>query len=195
MKNKWTRRKFLETGLKGSLVVGGGAVGSIRAAAQTPVRRQKPPWPGLDAHERELLRAAMDELIPSGDGMPSASEIGGVVYLERLARELPDFRRDLEKALTTLEEISQKLHEKSFSSLSRPERVAVLEQLERRAAPKIFASLRDSVYEAYYTNPQVWKLIGYELYPTNQPGPHMKPFDEAMLADVRKRPRLYREAR
>ncbi len=195
MKKKWTRRKFLETGLKGSLVVGG-AVGGLRpAVAQRRVARPKLPWPGLDARERESLRAAMDELIPSGDGMPSASEVGGVDYLERLARELPDFRRDLEKALTTLEEVSQKLHGKSFSSLSGAERVEVLEQFERRAAPKIFASLRDSVCEAYYTNPQVWKLVGYELYPTNQPGPHMKPFDETMLAEVRKRPRLYREAR
>jgi hypothetical protein len=127
--------------------------------------------------------------------MPAASEMGGVDYLEGLARQLPDFRRDLAKALTMLEEISQKLVGKSFSSLSSPERVEVLEQLERRAAPKIFASLRDSVYEAYYTNPRVWKLIGYEFYATNQPGPPMKPFDETMLAEVRRRPRLYREAR
>ncbi len=195
MKNKWTRRKFLETGLKGSLVVGG-AVGGLRpAAAQRPVARPKLPWPGLDARERELLRAAIDELIPAGEGMPRASEVGGVDYLERLARELPEFQRDLESVMTKLQEVSEKRSGKGFSTLSRAKRIEVLEELEVRSAPKLFASLRGAVYEAYYTRPEVWKLIGYELYPTNQPGPHMKPFDESMLVEVRKRPRLYREAR
>jgi hypothetical protein len=65
--------------------------------------------------------------------------------------------------------------------------------LEKRTAPKCFSTLRDSVYEAYYIQPQVWKLIDYEFYPTDQPGPRMKPFDEAVLAQVRKLPKLYRE--
>ena len=54
-------------------------------------------------------------------------------------------------------------------------------------------ALRDLVYEAYYTQPRVWKLIGYEFNPTNEAGPHLKPFDESVLAQVKKMPRRYRE--
>jgi hypothetical protein len=73
--------------------------------------------------------------------------------------------------------------------------VDALKRLERRPPAELFATLRDFTYEAYYTRPKVWKLIGYEFYPTNQSGPRMEPFDEAVLAQVRKMPRLYREAR
>ena len=31
------------------------------------------------------------------------------------------------------------------------------------------------------------------LHPTNESGPHMKPFDDSVLAKVRKMPKLYRE--
>ena len=62
-----------------------------------------------------------------------------------------------------------------------------------RDKPDTFAVLRDYVYEAYYTRPAVWKLIGYEFYPTNQAGPRVKPFDESALTQVRKKPRYYRE--
>jgi hypothetical protein len=57
----------------------------------------------------------------------------------------------------------------------------------------LFKVLRDFTYEAYYLQPKVWKLIGYEFHPTNERGPSMKPFDESALGEVRKRPRYYRE--
>jgi hypothetical protein len=60
--------------------------------------------------------------------------------------------------------------------------------------PAQFAILRDFVYEAYYTQPQIWKLIDYQFHATDQKGPHMKPFDEAVIAKVRNKPKFYREA-
>ena len=62
-----------------------------------------------------------------------------------------------------------------------------------RAMPEVFAKLRDLVYESYYTQPSVWKLIGYELHPTNESGPNMSPFDDSVLAKVAKMRKLYRE--
>jgi hypothetical protein len=81
----------------------------------------------------------------------------------------------------------------AFSKLSSPERIAALTRLEQNSATQ-FALLRDSVYEAYYTRPQIWKLIGYELFPTDHSGPHMKPFDKSVVDVVSKKPRHYREA-
>jgi hypothetical protein len=192
MKKKWTRRKFLETSLISSVVIGGGvATGTTRAIA---THKETPSAPGLDRRQRELLRAAMDEIIPTGDGMPAASEVGGLEYLDQLARKAPAIQRQLGKSLASLEEISRKQLAKDFLSLSRAQRVEALRQLEKQKPSALFVRLRDHVYEAYYTQPKVWKLIGYEFYPTNQHGPHMKPFDEAVLAEVRKKPKFYREA-
>ncbi len=195
MRKKWTRRKFLETGLKGSIVVGGGATGVFSPVkARAHPQEQKPSASGLDAHVRELLRATMDEIIPASDGMQAASEVGGVEYLDRLMSQSPDIRKELEKSLAGVEELSHKQFGKDFISLSHTDRVEALKKLEKQAPPEIFANLRDYVYEAYYIQPKVWKLIAYEFYPTNQAGPRMKPFDKAVLAQVRKKPKFYRQA-
>lgn len=191
---KWTRRKFLETSVGGSVLVGSAAVAGVGSPLVRLVPQEKEPSSSqFDSHQRKLLRAAMDEIIPASDGMPAASEVAGVEYLDRLARQIPKLKREFQKGLTALEEASRKRFQKNFLRLSRAERVEALTELEKRAAPKFFSTLRDSLYEAYYIQPQVWKLIDYEFYPTNRPGPHMKPFDEAVLAQVRKMPKLYRE--
>jgi hypothetical protein len=191
MKKGWTRRRFLETGLKGSIVVGSG----VRAApmqATTFAATPKTPVSGLTPAERELLRAAMDQIIPPGDGMPAASAVGGVDYLDRLARQAPDLRADLETSLTALQQLCRQQLGKDFTPISQEDQLEALKRLEQQQ-PDTFASLRDYVYESYYTQPQVWKLIGYEFYPTNAGGPKMKPFDESVLAKVKKMPKLYRE--
>ena len=183
---KFTRRKFLGTTLAGSL-----AVGAATTARDAPAASESPS-PGLESHQREILRAAMDEIIPAGDGMPAASEVDGVEYLERLACEEPLIAVDLRRALEALEELSKtRLHD-PFANLASPQRVEILTALEQ-SSPDVFGRLRDHVYESYYTQPRVWKLIGYDFHPTNASGPHMKPFDESVLAKVGKMPKLYRE--
>jgi hypothetical protein len=89
--------------------------------------------------------------------------------------------------------MSVRRFEKGFTELIEKDRASALEELERDAPPQ-FSLLRDTVYESYYTQPAIWKLIGYVPYPTDHRGPHLKPFDETLLADVRNRPKMYREA-
>jgi hypothetical protein len=141
----------------------------------------------------ETLRAAMDEIIPAAEDMPAASEVGGVEYLDRVARKEPEVKKALQRSLAALEELSSNHSGRSFASLSRGDRAKVLRKLEKQAPAELFTTLRDFTYEAYYTPPRVWKLIGYEFYPTDESGPRMKPFDESVLAKVRKKPKLYRE--
>jgi hypothetical protein len=194
MNKKWTRRKFLKTGLQGSLAIGGAARRPLAETPPTLPAEGKASARGLDARQRETLRAAMDEIIPAGDGMPAASAVGGVEYLQRSASEDYGIQSDLTQSLAALEEISQKGFGKRFVGLSQADRVGALKALERQSPGKHFATLRDFVYEAYYTRPRVWKLIGYEFHPTNSAGPKMKPFDEVALAVMKKRPKFYREA-
>jgi Gluconate 2-dehydrogenase subunit 3 len=193
MNRRWTRRRFLETGLKGSIVVGSGvAAGTLRATVPVAEGQTRLAVSGLAQAERELLRAAMDQIIPAGDGMPAASAVGGVDYLDRLASQASDIRAELEKSLAALQELSSKQLGKDFTALSQEDQLGTLKKLEKQQ-PETLASLRDYVYESYYTQPQVWKLIGYEFYPTNAAGPKMKPFDESVLAKVKQMPKLYRE--
>jgi hypothetical protein len=160
---KLTRRNFLEASAAAPLAAG--LVTTIGAAPNNV----------LSEAEREALHTAMDQIIPAGDGMPSASEAGGLEYLQRVARQEPEVANQLRSLLAELKERK------------------TLTEFEAKD-PQNFAHLRDYVYEAYYTQPRIWKLIGYHDYPTDHAGPHLPPFDESLLDPVRNRPKLYREA-
>ena len=186
MSHKFTRRRFLETALAGSAVIG------AKAEVEQAQAVKPPAFTSLDPGQREALRAAMDEIIPSSDVMPAASAAGGLEYLERVCEQELDIRVDLRQVLNVLGKMSEAHFHMAFARISSAQRVEILTELETHS-PEVFAKLRDLVYESYYTQPSVWKLIGYELHPTNESGPHMKPFDDSVLANVRKMPKLYRE--
>jgi Gluconate 2-dehydrogenase subunit 3 len=194
MKKSWTRRKFLESTLKSSIVAGGalGAGVVVRAEAREGHPAEQDAG-AFDVPQRKLLRVAMDEIIPAADGMPAASEVGGVEYLTRIARENPKIKNELQKSLGALAALSRKQYGKEFTSLEHPARVEALKKFEGQRPKQNFVKLRDHVYEAYYTQPKIWKQIGYSFYPTDGLGPKMKPFDPSSLDRVRKMGKLYRE--
>ena len=195
MKRDWTRRKFLERALKGSFVAGGAVTADIiapaKAHADDPAGRTRAVY---DDQQRKTLRATMDEIIPAGDGMPSVSEVGGLEYLTRIAGRSSQIKREIEKSISALAALSRKQFGREFASLEPAERVEALKKFEAQRPKQNFVRLRDYIYEAYYTQPKVWKLLGYSFYATNGPGPRMKPFDPSSLDRVRKMPKLYREA-
>jgi hypothetical protein len=160
----WSRRHFL----------------SASAGAPLIEIRHTPTIAGeaIATHERQLLLIAMDAIIPAGgNGIPSASEAGGLVYMERLLQREPAMAMQLSQSLRTLEALSARRFERQFNDLEEQDRISVLQELERDAPPQ-FTLLRDTVYESYYTQPDIWKLIGYTPYPTDHVGPHLKPFDK-----------------
>ncbi len=146
----------------------------------------------LNSQQQGTLLKSMDVIIPAGDGMPSASAAGGMTYLEKLMQREPTIADQIGNCLNALENIAFRLFQKPFDKLSNEEAVSAMTHFENES-PAELATLRDYVYESYYTQPPVWKLIDYEFYPTDYPGPHMKPFDDSVLDPVRSKPKLYRD--
>ena len=169
--------------------------GFLRATAAAPVlvRTIQPATQPLDQDSRSTLKIVMDLIIPASDGMPSASEAGGSAYLENLMQHNKDAAADINKGLDVANAFSERSFKRPFSQLDKKDQIAVLKEMED-AALGVFDALRAYVYESYYTQPAIWKLIGYELYPTDHMGPHLKPLDDSLLANVRKMPKLYRDA-
>jgi len=155
--------------------------------APTPERVIAGPSAGLSTEERSALRLVVDEIVPAADGMPAASEVGSLEYLEQLVRDYSEIRGELETGLSRLAQLSVDSLAAPFTDLSAPQRVQALSEMEKRARRE-FAILRDYTYEAYYTRPQVWRLIGYDGQPArDERGDH-----DELLAPVRVMPRLYR---
>jgi hypothetical protein len=166
----------------------------LGASAATPIliAAIQPAAQALTQEVQSALKAVMDLMIPASDGMPSASEAGGLAYLENLMQRNKDAATDIAKGLDVANAFSERAFQKPFNQLEKNGRIAVLKDMENTALG-VFDALRAYVYESYYTQPAIWKLVGYELYPTDHAGPHLKPFDDSLLANVRKMPKLYRE--
>ena len=191
---KLSRRKFLEAGAGSSIaMISGRAVAFPILQQLGEMQKQGPAGNILEAHQSDLLRLAMDEIIPAGDGMPAASAAGGLDYLGKRAERVAGAAKEMRVSLDALDELTQSRLKVSFLSLTHEQRVEVLTAFEKLDAAG-FKVLRDYVYEAYYTRPAVWKLIEYDFYPTNGPGPVVKKaFHDEVLVDVRKKPKGYRE--
>jgi len=185
MKQDWSRRGFLRTTVEGSLIVGG--------AALVPAWPWSAAGPAISGPEQETLRLAIDELIPHGAGRASASEVGGLRYLEGRVADDGAFLIELKRVLAGLEDSGRAKFGRPFARLFAGERVDLLRHLERTEGD-LFGAFRDAVYEAYYTQPEVWRRIGYEFHAGVEPRSPVPRFDESELASVRKLARLYREA-
>lgn len=140
--------------------------------------------PEQTAADRRTLRAAVDRIIPAQGKMPPASSVGAVEYLEALSARDQDAGQRLGTALTALGS--------SFADSSETEQISALEKLET-ADPPAFAALRDGAYEAYYTNPKIWPLIGYRFRKGTKRTAPLEDFDTRLLARVQQLKPLYRD--
>jgi hypothetical protein len=172
-----TRRTFLGAGAATPVLIS-----AIQPAAQA-----------LPQSVQSTLRIVMDLMIPASDLMPSASEAGGLRYLQSLMAQEKDAAADIEKGLAVADAFSERSFENAFRQLEKNDQIAVLKAMEN-TAPGVFDALRAYIYESYYTQLAIWKRIGYELYPTDHLGPHLKPFDDSLLEKVRNMSSLYRDA-
>ncbi len=185
MRRNWTRRGFLRAAAAGTFA----ATGAARAVAAMSSGTRPASSPPFTADLRATLSAAMDEIIPASDGMPAASDARVLRYLEQISASDGGVRRDVRRAAAALE---RRCRPRRFASLSAARRVEVMDALEKEE-PAVFGSLRDHVYEGYYTNPEIWSRIGFEFYGPERAGPGMPAFDESAVVRVRAGPPLYRK--
>jgi hypothetical protein len=185
MPRNWTRRRFLRTTAAAGGVAGLVGAGGV-AARQAPVLGVS----AFSASARETLAAAMDEIVPAVDDMPAASKAGGMKSLEAIAAGDADLRRDLRRAAAS---IAKRAKPRSFAVLPAEERIAILTALEKEEAP-LFGALRDCVYEGYYLQPEIQKLIGFDFVGPDRSGPGLGTFDESILERVRGRAPSWRKA-
>ena len=73
----------------------------------------------LSPAHRELLEAAVDRIIPPGDGVPGAGEVGAAEHVEGISGVSPQSRALLTKGLKAIEATSGRTHSMEFVTLPR----------------------------------------------------------------------------
>lgn len=184
-----TRRAFLELAAGQSLAASAAATALLAACRATAEGSSAL---RLDGPSMEALIAVIDEIIPASDKMPAASGAGTLAYFELLAGEDSQLPETIHSALSAVGTLAQARFGSGLTSVAPAARTVVVVALAE-ADKGLFARLRTYVYEGYYLQPDVWKLLGYEPYPTSGPGPLLAPFAPEILQRVRAMPRRYRE--
>jgi hypothetical protein len=139
----------------------------------------------------ETLAGAAAAIIPRQGPMPSAAEAGAVSCFESRAAAEPEFGERLRATLETLERLCRDDGAASFVAASDAQRVAALRRLESESAAA-FAELRDTVYESYYTNPEIWRLVGYDFRSGPRRTAALPAFDDKLLDRVRRQAARWR---
>ena len=147
----------------------------------------------LSPAQRELLDAVVDRVIPPGDGVSGAVEIGVAEHVEGVCGVSPQTRALLTNGLKAIEATSGRTLSKEFVGLTDREKIEVLEQVESRQA-EFFSLLVRETYSGYYSSPKVLRAKGLPLSAPQPEGYEIEPFDDSLLAGVRKRGKAYRDA-
>jgi hypothetical protein len=131
----------------------------------------------FDSHERTLLAALADVLIPAGNGMPAASQAGVAdSWLDAVLRARPDLARGLKDLLA--------------KARDRNPAHAVADL--RANDPAAFDVLAQIAAGAYFMNPQVQQLIGYGGQGPKPIDPQPDYLDDGLLDSVMSRGLIYR---
>jgi gluconate 2-dehydrogenase subunit 3-like protein len=144
---------------------------------------------GFSEDEEHTLASVLDELIPpSDDGkLPGAGEIGLARYIAQALEKTPMLRPMLVQGLADVEDLARNRYGKRFAALSKPEKVAVLNE------QGFLFPLLLHTYAGYYQNARVLEGMGLEARPPHPQGHQMEPDDLTLLDGVRRRRKLYRD--
>lgn len=156
----------------------------------------------LTARQLALLAAVQNRLIPAQDEMPGAGDAGCAQTIDRFLKERIALRRPLFAALNAVEAAAGERAQASaddvasthvaFLALSDAERDSVLRAVET-TQPDLFSTLLNQTYTAYYINPAVLLILGWNP-PQPEGHPTPPPFDENLLDNVKQRGKLWRDA-
>ena len=146
--------------------------------------------------ERRTLRAAADVIVPAQGRMPAASAAGAVPYIERIAGADQKLAGLLLEGLRAVEAQAIAVHGVRFDLAGAGEQIDIVARAEKADLPAgFFPLLRDLVYEAYYTQPRIQKLLGYNFRSGRRRTAPLEPFDEQRIARVRQLAPLYRQVK
>jgi hypothetical protein len=142
------------------------------------------------ASQHPLIRAALNRLVPAGDGFPGAGALDLLDHLDRSA-SVSGNRRMFVEGMRQIGLESERRHGKAFEDLSAAEQDAVLGHVESEHRA-FFGALVSHVYQGYYSHPAVIRLLGLEARPPQPLGHTIAPFDPGTTRSMSQRSPLYR---
>lgn len=136
--------------------------------------------------QRTLLTGVINRIIPPQDKMPGAGNLGIAAFIEDAAAITTSLTRLFNEGLAQIAVAAGPDSSSAFENLSDTAKDGLLRSIEA-ANPAFFEQLVLQTYNGYYTNPEVFELIGYEIPKLAPPGAHPELLDVSLLDQQRNR--------
>jgi len=136
--------------------------------------------------QRFLLTAVINRIIPPNENMPGAGDLGIGAYIENVAAANSVLTRLFNDGLAEISVAAGQRSTEVFNGLSDQSKDELLRVVET-AHPAFFDQLVLQTYNGYYTNPEVFKAIGYELPDPPKPGDQPELLDVSLLDQQHRR--------
>jgi len=136
--------------------------------------------------QRSLLSAVLNRIIPAKDELPGAGNLGVGAYIEETVSAATSQTRLFNDGLAQIAVAAGQSSAKSFEGLPEAAKDELLRSVET-AHPAFFDQLVLQTYNGYYTNPEVFKIIGYEVPKLAPPGSQPELLDTSLLDQQRQR--------
>lgn len=148
--------------------------------------------PALSANQQAALNLVLNLIVPpSADGrLPGADEVGVPAFL---AAQAPDALPGLRDELDEVERCAQAEFGGGFATLAPADRQALIERL-RAQNPAFMSRLALETVTCYYQRDEVLAVLGIETRPPAPQGFQVIQGDLTLLAPVRRRGQVYRDA-
>ena len=136
--------------------------------------------------QRSLLTGVINRIIPPKDKMPGAGNLGIAAFIEDAAATTTSLTRLFNEGLAQIAVAAGPDSTSAFESLSDTAKDELLRSIEA-ANPAFFDQLVLQTYNGYYTNPEVFELIGYQIPKLAPPGAQPELLDVSLLDQQRNR--------
>ena len=145
----------------------------------------------LTDDQMALLTAVVDRIIPQGEEMPAASEMGLPDFIEGVLVAQTPLRGLFIEGLARIEIAATRTGGVSFGDLSGEDQDSALREVEASNAA-FFNELVRQTYNGYYTNPEVFRKLG--IPESSDPGSGRQPelLDVSLLEKQRQRAPFWR---
>ena len=145
----------------------------------------------INSNEIKILYSFFDQIIPSDELMPSATEVISLLDFEKLILENNKYKISLDQLIYFIKKEPNTRVGGGPSSLSEPQKVEIIELMEA-LIPNELLMFIEIIYLLYYSKKEVHEKIGWnpdELAEENK----MHPFDSSILKNIKKRDPFWRK--
>jgi hypothetical protein len=136
--------------------------------------------------QRSLLSAVLNRIIPAKDELPGAGNLGVAAYIEETVSATTSQTRLFNDGLAQIAVAAGQSSAKAFEGLPDAAKDELLRSVET-VHPVFFDQLVLQTYNGYYTNPEVFRIIGYEVPKLAPPGSQPELLDTSLLDQQRQR--------